>query len=63
MNDHERYLFDLQGYLAVPDALGQEQIPKLNNVLDEHIASECPPDMRTHRFGPILEWGESSITL
>ena len=26
MNDEERYLFDLKGYLAVPDALTQEQV-------------------------------------
>lgn len=58
MNDQERYLFDLQGYLVVPNALTQEQVGRLNGVLDEHIDSECPPDMRTHRFGPLLEWGE-----
>ena len=28
MNDQERYLFDLKGYLAVPDALSQEQVAK-----------------------------------
>ena len=58
MNDQERYLFDLKGYLAVPDALSQEQVAKLNGVLDEHIAAECPPDMRTHRFGPVPRLGE-----
>ena len=26
-------------------------------MLDEHIAAECPPDMRTHRFVPLLDWG------
>ena len=58
MNDEERYLFDLKGYLAVPNALSQEQVGRLNSVLDEHIAAECPADMRTHRFGPLLEWGD-----
>ena len=42
MNDQERYLFDLKGYLVVPDALTQEQVASLNGVLDEHIATECP---------------------
>ena len=57
MNDNERYLFDLKGYLVVPGALSQEQVCRLNSVLDEHIAAECPPDMRTHRFVPLLDWG------
>ena len=58
MNDHERYLFDLQGYLVVPNALTADQIARLNSVLDEHIAVECPPDMRTHRFVPLLDWSK-----
>ena len=58
MNDHERYLFDLNGYLVVPDALTPEQIANLNSVLDERIAAECPPDMRTHRFVPLLDWSK-----
>ena len=58
MNDHERYLFDLNGYLVVPDALTPEQVANLNSVLDEHIAAECPPDMRTHRFVPLLDWSK-----
>ena len=57
MNDYERYLFDLKGYLVVPGALSREQVDRLNAVLDEHIAAECPPDMRTHRFVPLLDWG------
>jgi hypothetical protein len=35
MNDHERYLFDLQGFLAVPEALSSEPVAELNAVLDE----------------------------
>ena len=57
MNDHERYLFDLKGYLVVPDALTKDQVARLNSVLDERIATESPPDMRTHRFVPLLDWG------
>ena len=58
MNEHERYLFDLQGYLVVPGALSREQIAKLNSVLDQRIAAECPSDMRTHRFVPLLDWSK-----
>lgn len=58
MNDHERYMFDLQGYLAVPGALSPEMIARLNSVLDEHIAAECPTDMQTHRFENLLDWSK-----
>jgi hypothetical protein len=59
MNEQQKYLFDLQGYLAVPDALTPEQLTGLNAILDEHIASDCDSDMQTHRFGGLLDWGAS----
>ena len=34
MNENVKYLFDLQGYIAVPDALDSAQLEKLNAVLD-----------------------------
>ena len=58
MNDHERYMFDLQGYLVVPGALSPEKIAQLNSVLDEHIAAEWPTDMRTHRFEHLVDWSK-----
>ena len=58
MNPKERYLFDLNGYLVVPDALTSNQIGILNSVLDRRIESECPADMLTHRFMPLLDWGK-----
>jgi ectoine hydroxylase-related dioxygenase (phytanoyl-CoA dioxygenase family) len=54
MNDDDRYLFDLQGYLAIPDALGPDALARLNRSIDEGIAAETEPDMRTHRFGDLL---------
>ena len=44
MTDHDRYLFDLQGYLTIPDALGADQIRAMNALLDEHIAAEMAAD-------------------
>ncbi|GIX06246.1 MAG: hypothetical protein KatS3mg115_0649 [Candidatus Poribacteria bacterium] len=58
MTDQERYLFDLQGYLTVPNALSAEQLQVLNEYVDRKIAEECPPEMRTHRFGGLLDWGK-----
>lgn len=60
MNNHERYLFDLQGYLVVPDALNREEVDTLNAIIDEKIDQEVPPDANTHRFfGDLLAWGSA----
>jgi ectoine hydroxylase-related dioxygenase (phytanoyl-CoA dioxygenase family) len=57
VNEHERYLFDLHGYLVVPNALSPETVAQLNATMDEHIAGEMGPDMLRHYFGHILKWG------
>jgi hypothetical protein len=57
MNDNDKYLFDLHGYLVVEDALDAVQLAALNAVLDEHIASDCEAEASTHRFGGLLDWG------
>lgn len=64
MNDQERYLFDLQGYLAVPNALSQAEVTTLNAIMDEQIAREVPPEATTFRFfGDLLAWGPAYQSL
>jgi hypothetical protein len=58
MTEHEKYLFDLQGYLVIPNALGPERLRALNAIMEEHLASEVAPDSRTHRFVKLLHWGK-----
>ena len=58
MTPHERYLFDLQGFIEVPDALDVAQLAELNRILDEKIDGAMAPDATTHRFGfTMLDWG------
>jgi hypothetical protein len=58
MNDHERYLFDLQGYLVIPNALSAAEVTELNAIMDAKIAEGVPADAPTHRFyGGLLDWG------
>ena len=54
MTDQDRYLFDLRGYVTIPDALSAEQLTTLNSLLDEHVAQEMAHDAPTHRFGSPL---------
>ncbi len=58
MTEQERYLFDLQGYLVVRDALTPEQITTLNGLVDTHLEAKVAPDAPSHRFGNLLAWGE-----
>ena len=58
MNENEKYLFDLQGYIAVPDALDSVQLERLNAVLDRHIRQEFTKEEHAHRFGELLSWGK-----
>ena len=63
MTDQERYLFDLQGFLVVENALDADQLAALNALMDERIAQGMAPDARTRRFGALLSWGRPYLDL
>jgi hypothetical protein len=58
MTDKERYLFDLNGYITVPNALSAEQIAALNRILDGQMAENVQPDARNWRCEGMLGWGK-----
>lgn len=55
ISEEDRYLFDLQGYLTIPNAIPQPLLERLNAYLDASIAREAAPDMSTHRFWGLVE--------
>jgi hypothetical protein len=57
MDERERYLFDLNGYLALPGVLSVATLARLNALMDERIARDVARDATTHRFGDVLDWG------
>ena len=61
MNDQEKFLFDLQGFICVPDALTKQQISTLNEILDTHIAGDMTAEARTQRWGGLLTWGQAYV--
>ena len=63
MNDQERYLFDLQGFLLVQDALTPDQTTALNAALDEQVAQRAQPEAQTYRFGGPVSWGNPGRAL
>lgn len=58
MNEQERYLFDLNGYLVIPDALSAGEVRALNDLWDEHIATDVEKGSNRHRWNTLLPWGK-----
>lgn len=58
MNELERYLFDLQGFLVIDAALTPDQIVLLNTVLDEQVALNQEAEKPWSRFDGLLGWGK-----
>jgi hypothetical protein len=58
MDDHERYLFDLQGFITVPNALTADQIRDLDGEFEARVQADVAPDANTHRFNTLLDWGK-----
>lgn len=62
----ERYLFDLQGYLVIPDAITPEHCAELDAEVTRRLAAESAPIAVHHRFDaktPTLTWGEPWLRL
>ena len=59
MNTQETYLFDLQGFITVPDALTPDQVATLNAIWDKRIARDMPPNTHTMRWGGLFTWSQA----
>lgn len=57
MDDAQRYLFDLQGWITIADALDAARLATLNEEFDRRVAAVVPDDANSWRFGDILDWG------
>ena len=57
MNEEERYLFDLRGYLVIADVLTAQQLAELNRLMDSRNLAPPGDDTLGARFGGFLEWG------
>jgi hypothetical protein len=63
MDDGQRYLFDLQGWVTIPDALDRDQLESLNATFDEQVVGAVAPDDTSWRFGDVIEWGSDWLNL
>lgn len=62
MNELERYLFDLQGFLVVESALTPQEIAALNLQINRQIAVE-DQQLPCLRFDRLLPWGTAFRSL
>ena len=42
MDEREAYLFDLQGFLAVPEALAPDEVAELDGLFEARVAADVP---------------------
>lgn len=64
MTPRQRYRFDLDGYLVIEDALDEDEVAALNDLIDDQ---ELPPPTEEtgsgRRFGDYFEWGQPFVDL
>ena len=63
MNEVEQYLFDVQGYLIIKDALTPDEVAVLNRHIDAQKLPSPSLESRDARFGEFLEWDQAFCDL
>jgi len=57
MNEEERYLFDLWGYVTVENVLSEDELTELNALIDQRNYPEPTRDkIYSQRFGGFMDW-------
>ena len=44
MNDDEKYIFDLNGYLLLRDVMSSDLVARCNVAIDQHADQLAPPE-------------------
>lgn len=63
MNEFEQYLFDLQGFLVIENALTPAEVAGLNQELDRQVAAIDAPEKTWLRVDGLLGWGTAYQSL
>lgn len=58
MNQVEKYLFDLQGYLVLENVLSPAEVAELNRLIDAQNLPAPSLESGKARFGNFLDWGK-----
>lgn len=63
MDEVQKYLFDLQGYMVLEDVLSATEMRALNQLIDVQSLPEPTLESREGRFGRFLAWGSPFCAL
>ena len=63
MTEIERYLFDVNGFLVVKDALTPEQVTSINRLMDEKLQAHETPQAPSISFSNVLSWRGPMVDL
>jgi len=63
MDDNERYLFDLQGFLVVEDVLRPDEVAALNRLIDGHNLPAPTASNDSAYFEGFLNWAQPFVNL
>ena len=61
MDEVERYLFDVRGYLVVEEVLSPEEVEAINRLIDSQGLPGPELGTMGARFGGFLEWDEAFL--
>jgi Phytanoyl-CoA dioxygenase (PhyH) len=63
ISEEQRYLFDLQGYVTIPDALDPSVVEELDGITDRMWTEDVDDHETTHRFGGLLARDEAFLRI
>lgn len=66
VTEEARYLFDLRGWLVIPDAIDAEALAAMNAILDERLADTDPAQaafLIGEYGGEVIGWGKPFLDL
>ena len=58
MTDEQRFLFDLQGYLVVPEVLDPATVERMRAEMDARGVDPPEENSDAYRFGDYFRWGD-----
>ena len=64
MTEQEKFLFDLRGYMVVPNALSAAQLESLNALMEQNYSTaDAAPNGKYFHFRHLLKWGQPYLDL
>ena len=63
MNEEEKFVFDLEGYLVIKDVLSPRELDDLNALVDQHLAGWDDRPRIARQLSKVSNWGQAAKDL